>query len=74
MVTVQDVIDREKLPYAQKLERARELTSTEKKLSLDEQDELTDLIVELELGEAAAIMAAMAQLYNEGLLPIDPVY
>ncbi len=74
MVTVQDVIDREKLPYTQKLERARELTATETQLSLDEQDELTDLVVELELGDAAAIMAAMTQLYTDGLLPIDPVY
>lgn len=53
---------------AKKLDRVRELLNTSKKLSDSDQEELFDLIVDIDIDDAAAALASVSQLYVEGLV------
>lgn len=48
--------------------RVNELLDTKRKLSSSEEEELFDLIIELDIKEAAAALSAADQLYVEGLI------
>ena len=48
--------------------RVNELLDTKRKLSSSEEEELFDLIIELDIKEAAAALSAVDQLYVEGLI------
>ena len=48
--------------------RVNELLDTMRKLSSSEEEELFDLIIELDIKEAAAALSAADQLYVEGLI------
>jgi hypothetical protein len=51
-----------------KLDRVRELLNTNTKLTDNEQQELFDLIVDIDVDDAAAALASVSQLYVEGLV------
>jgi hypothetical protein len=51
-----------------KLDRVRELLNTDTKLTDNDQQELFDLIVEIDVDDAAAALASVSQLYVEGLV------
>lgn len=53
---------------AKKLDRVRELLNTSTKLSDSDQEELFDLIVDIDIDDAAAALASVSQLYVEGLV------
>jgi hypothetical protein len=53
---------------AKKLDRVRELLNTSTKLSDNDQEELFDLIVDIDVDDAAAALASVGQLYVEGLV------
>lgn len=53
---------------AKKLDRVRELLNTSTKLSDNDQEELFDLIVDIDIDDAAAALASVGQLYVEGLV------
>ncbi len=53
---------------AEKLDRVRELLNTDTKLTDNDQQELFDLIVEIDVEDAAAALASVSQLYVEGLV------
>lgn len=50
------------------VDRVNELLDTKRKLSSSEEEELFDLIIELDIKEAAAALSAADQLYVEGLI------
>lgn len=50
------------------VDRVNELLDTKRKLSSSEEEELFDLIIELDIKEAAAALSAVDQLYVEGLI------
>lgn len=53
---------------AKKLDRVRELLNTSTKLSDSDQEELFNLIVDIDIDDAAAALASVSQLYVEGLV------
>lgn len=57
---------------SKRLDRMRELLATEVKLTLDQEEELRDLVVEVDVADGIAALAAMQQMYVANLLNSKP--